>query len=345
MIASDELKLSQLVKYIEDSLIENHKLLQNDQFEILEMICYNKSLNNVKEFCLKSICFEPEDLFSSSKFVNLPAPLLEIILKRDDLNLIEIKIWDYLIKWGLEQEKTLDEDVSKWNQDNFNTFEKVIHKFMSLIRFYDISSEDYFFKVRPFEEILPEEIKGEILKFYMIPGYKPKNVLLRNSVDSVSINPKHAALFSNWIDRRRGKVNYKFSLLYRASRDGNTAEEFHSKCDNKGATIVVVKIKDSEQIVGGYNSISWDSSGSNKSTKDNFIFSFTDKANLQSTKLVYSNDSQYKCLPNCGPVFGTNDLYIDYNLAPDVWYSYATTLNLPNTMNVVDYEVFQVIKK
>ena len=36
--------------------------------------------------------------------------------------------------------------------------------------------------------------------------------------------------------------------------DGNTSAAFHEKCDNKGATIVIAKITNSEQIIGGYNS-------------------------------------------------------------------------------------------
>jgi hypothetical protein len=42
-------------------------------------------------------------------------------------------------------------------------------------------------------------------------------------------------------------IPYNFNLLYRASGDGDTAAAFHTKCDNKGAPIVIVKIKDSEQ--------------------------------------------------------------------------------------------------
>ena len=34
-------------------------------------------------------------------------------------------------------------------------------------------SENYFDKVRPYEEILPKELRDDILKFHMIPGYKP----------------------------------------------------------------------------------------------------------------------------------------------------------------------------
>jgi hypothetical protein len=33
-------------------------------------------------------------LFSSDNFINLKAPLLELLLKRDDLDLSEIEIWE-----------------------------------------------------------------------------------------------------------------------------------------------------------------------------------------------------------------------------------------------------------
>ena len=50
---------------------------------------------------------------------------------------------------------------------------------------------------------------------------------------------------------RENNIPYSFNLLYRASRDGNTVAAFHEKCDNKGPTIVIAKITNSEQIVGG----------------------------------------------------------------------------------------------
>ena len=37
--------------------------------------------------------------------------------------------------------------------------------------------------------------------------------------------------------------NKKFELLYRASRDGFKADNFHSKCDNQGQTLSLIKSK------------------------------------------------------------------------------------------------------
>src|SRR5207247_10730603 len=109
-----------------------------------------------------------------------------------------------------------------------------------------------------------------------------------------------------------------------------------AKCDDKGATIVVVKISNSEQIVvGGYNPLFWDSSNSYKSTKDSFIFSFTNKNNFQSANIVHSKNDEYsiQCFSHCGPIFGYSDLYVRYDNDPDIWrstvHSSYPTLNLP----------------
>src|SRR6266496_2712670 len=186
--------------------------------------------------------------------------------------------------------------------------------FIPLIRFYDITStDDYFNKVKPYEKILSEELRDDILKFYMVPGYRPAYI-----PRGVMINQSDAALFANWIDRKNEGIKcikdnpYQFNLLYKASRDGNTAAEFHAKCDNKGATIVIVKIKNSDQIVGGYNPLFWDSCSGCMYTNDSFIFSFTDQNDLQSSKVVYSNGYQYPSVQSflaSGPVFSSDLLY------------------------------------
>ena len=58
---------------------------------------------------------------------------------------------------------------------------------------------------------------------------------------------------------------FKFNLLYSTRRHGYSIKRFHEKCDNKGATILVIKTDLPEEIVGGYNPISW---SSNKSSSN-----------------------------------------------------------------------------
>ncbi|POG80879.1 hypothetical protein GLOIN_2v1471124 [Rhizophagus irregularis DAOM 181602=DAOM 197198] len=361
MIAFGECMLNDLTKFTEDFMFRSQQqFLQDDPVGILQIIYCYKIFARLQEYCLNKICSEPKILFSSNKFTQLSVPLLEIILKRDDLNLKEIEIWESLIKWGLAQEHVFNRDVTRWNQNDINTFKKIVDKFIPLIRFYDISTRDYFNKVKPYEEILSKELRDDILKFYMVPEYKPvytpRNPRYING--SIIIGQEHFTTFANWIDREEENTNYidipyEFILLYRSSRDGNTAAAFHAKCDRKGATIVVVRIANSERIVGGYNPLFWDSDDSSyigTYVGGSFIFSFTNENGLRRANVAYSNNwrrSVYSS-PINGPGFGYGDLYVNYVREPSVWYSVTScypTINLPNTMSVDDYEVFQVIKK
>lgn len=65
----------------------------------------------------------------------------------------------------------------------------------------------------------------------------------------------------------------KYKLLYKGSEDGMNPEAFHSKCDNKGPTIVFVKVKDSDDVIGGYTTQPWCSSENYALDNDAFVFS------------------------------------------------------------------------
>ena len=61
-------------------------------------------------------------------------------------------------------------------------------------------------------------------------------------------------------------------LLYRASRDGWEHTDFHRLCDEKGPTVVIVKV-DNGRLCGGYCSIGWKSDGGGKIDNNSFLFS------------------------------------------------------------------------
>jgi hypothetical protein len=73
-------------------------------------------------------------------------------------------------------------------------------------------------------------------------------------------------------------------LLYRASKDGFSASSFHNKCDNKGATIVIIRAKNNA-IFGGVTSLAWNSGGSYMNDSKAFLFHITKKAKME----VYQN--------------------------------------------------------
>jgi hypothetical protein len=42
------------------------------------------------------------------------------------------------------------------------------------------------------------------------------------------------------------------TLLYRGSENGWNLKDFHSRCDNKGTTVILLRIKDGGDCIGGF---------------------------------------------------------------------------------------------
>jgi hypothetical protein len=105
-----------------------------------------------------------------------------------------------------------------------------------------------------------------------------------------------------WID----DPSFECSLLWRGSRDGFSSSVFHTQCDNKGATITIIKSSEG-YIFGGYISVSWNSSGNYIADNQAWIFSLTNPSNNPG-KFVSRNSNSYQVICNSpfGPTFGTN---------------------------------------
>lgn len=110
-------------------------------------------------------------------------------------------------------------------------------------------------------------------------------------------------LIKKWIDESNYNKIY-FKLLYRGTENGKGAQDFHSRCDNKGPTITFIKTT-TNKIFGGFTNLSWESRinllGAYKSNDPYaFIFSIDKKIKLN------CNDTRYitYCSSSTGPVFG-----------------------------------------
>ena len=74
--------------------------------------------------------------------------------------------------------------------------------------------------------------------------------------DSVILSSEQCQTLMKWMKETQAFTNT--NLLYRASRDGWAASNFHSCCDNKGPTVTVVK--SGNYIFGGYTEQHWENS-------------------------------------------------------------------------------------
>lgn len=105
----------------------------------------------------------------------------------------------------------------------------------------------------------------------------------------------------------------KWKLLYRATRDGYGAQNFHDKCDNETNTLTVVKTNDA-YIFGGYTEQAWDCSEGYKTDNDAFIFSLVNHQGLKEIFDIAIPNNAIYCHTEYGPTFGGGpDLHICSN--------------------------------
>ncbi|CAG8465522.1 8401_t:CDS:2 [Scutellospora calospora] len=174
LVASDELGLTTLIDHVQQYFVENQKnFLQKDPVGMLHIATLHEAFNKIEEFSLEFICENPEILFDSNKYLSLEENILIMILKNDGLGMDEIEIWERVVKWGIFQTKGLKDDVTKFNQYDFELLEKTLQRCIQYIRFHDISMVDFHQKVLPYMPILPKNLYDDILRCYMIPDAVP----------------------------------------------------------------------------------------------------------------------------------------------------------------------------
>ncbi|PKY46736.1 hypothetical protein RhiirA4_461689 [Rhizophagus irregularis] len=272
-------------------------------FNLIYQTCFeNDSFLELQNFCTNLTSEEPDKIFKSLNFASIPEKLLITIIQSDNLQMEEIQVWKHVLKWGLAQNPELSSDPANFSKEDFNTLKNSLHNCIPFIRFYNLTSDEFSKEILPYKKVLPKELYKDLLKYFLdsnnqsIKQSKSRMTTKKNNIDSKIITTQHAELISKWIDRLKItdeiETAYKFQLLFRGSRDGFTAKKFHEICDNQSNTITIVKVKDSTEILGGYNPIEWNSDCCYRATKDSFIFSFRNSDDIESYILSRVKDEQ-----------------------------------------------------
>ena len=84
------------------------------------------------------------------------------------------------------------------------------------------------------------------------------SVLTNTLNDSVIVgdNVHHLANLSTWLKPVAQSEPSQWKRCWRASVDGWAASTFHSRCDNKGPTVTIIRVGGT-YIFGGYTKLSW----------------------------------------------------------------------------------------
>lgn len=97
----------------------------------------------------------------------------------------------------------------------------------------------------------------------------------------------------------------KYRLLFRSSRDGDSANKFHTICDNHSKLIILVETKQGLRF-GGYTSSKFKGTAHMKKDNNAFLFSL-DKKKVYN---IIPEEYAIYCYPNSGPSFSNGSLHI-----------------------------------
>ena len=108
-----------------------------------------------------------------------------------------------------------------------------------------------------------------------------------------------------------GNKEFVFTLLYRATQQEYTAEEFHRKCDHRSPTVSLLKLNNGN-CIGGFTSSRWQTPSSQflgqyYMDHSALLFNLTDEISYP----VKNADKAIYCFRNTGPCFGDEELFVE----------------------------------
>ncbi|CAG8573595.1 4294_t:CDS:2 [Paraglomus occultum] len=308
--AADELCLQELLDYIQQYLLRNPTWLEKNFAMVYSTCLPHSAFTRLQEYCNHIVEDLPYLIFASEDFTLLDDELLQSLLKRDEIAIPEDRLWIRLLDWGIAQ-ANLHPNKSKWTLSDWQSLQSVLDPFISLIRFPEISQLCFVKKVYPYRQLLSHDnFQGDLTLPRLGPKPStryPKDLLDNQQLTWISKyiggkDPSYSELTSD----KFNSTPYKFKLILDGCRDGYTSETFHKLCDNQGPTIIVMSIKETKEIIGGFNPRSWNSSDVRIKTSYSFLFTLTNG------KLVVSRVAHPQLAVHChgkfGPIFGDWDL-------------------------------------
>ncbi|RHZ83770.1 hypothetical protein Glove_87g253 [Diversispora epigaea] len=190
MFNANELELKELSRKLESYLIETKASWLRTHFSLVyRSIFVSNEFKDLKKFYHDIIVKYPNLIFESGDFIPLQRTELISILKRDDLNVEEIKIWDYVLKWGITQNPTLLADSREWSKENFKALKITLRQCLPLIRFFHIPGEVILEKVKPYKKILGEQLWDDIIQHSISPNKSVTSLILPARIVSNSELP------------------------------------------------------------------------------------------------------------------------------------------------------------
>ena len=330
----------QLLKSIEEIKEEIYDLLTEGNYDLVEENSILKIiLKPNKRIIIELILKKIEDNINT-KF--------DIIIKR--LNDLESEYKTFQIKHKEFEESTKREidSLKKENGDlkkKLKECEEPINLLKNKIT--ELKDIEDLFQEELKEKKRDKELDKELKQYLIGDGEEISNIKRYKDYALIVKGIKSQIAYLN-------NETIKLKLIYKSSKHGYTAKDFHTKCDNKGPTVTVIRTKDNITF-GGFTSINWSDKNEEFMDEKSFLFSF-DKNKIYKNKKTQGLNN-ITCRSNYGPHFDDgimirqdfkqeNQHYVSsLSISQNRWngFSYEYELNDGNQYFCIDeIEVFRI---
>ncbi|KAJ5073843.1 btb/poz domain-containing protein [Anaeramoeba ignava] len=361
-------------KYLINELIEIclNFIKNNLQFEtIIDVLKLSETmnLNQLLDSSYKFILENFEKFIKTSFFLELEENHLNFILLNDFIPINEFEMFQSIIEWGKHKSNINQEKVGKKEKEKLqNQISNIIHK----IRFIDFTKQEIEDTFK--EDLIPNQIFQKLIQFLILKDQENEKELnefiekenqnqnqnqnsfifkSRFRFNSQIIKEKeHFKKLKEWIND--DEFFSKMKKGYSRKRDGFDSKKWHSICDNKGKTLIIIKTTNNF-IFGGFTQVGftndkskWRKEDSNKiygyiKDPNAFIFSLrNDKNDRNPEKFPIKKDQEENALffyPSMsGPTFGNGaDFCLNANLQTG-YSDFGESYNLPYEIRRNTYE-------
>jgi len=269
----------------------------------VDLFLIGPSIMGDEEFGLKFIEENADEVLKSDAIIKLPQDRFAAILKSDKLKAEELSVFKALVKWGEAKVKESKEST------DLKTVTKDLLKY---VRFPLLQMNEMATIVAPSGLIEPTALVGlfsylsvtdeKIRALLPNPGFETKEREGSLTWDAKKEGFGDVTALGDWLKKKPGK----WKKLYQASKDGWSGSKFHSLCDGKGPTLVLVKLTN-KHVFGGYTKESWGQGGRLVRDDTAFLFTLTDGASRPPMKCPIKNPDHAINWFNSGLQFGSNN--------------------------------------
>lgn len=152
--------------------------------------------------------------------------------------------------------------------------------------------------ISPFLNVNPSMVTGGLVltgSLLFATTRPPKQLIDENTLQTILENTY------------MGQQSNQLQCVYKATRDGWKANQFHDKVDFRGSGIVVLRTQG--KVLGGYNPNGWRSTDDYTTSTTAFLFRVIAPGRVEKYKVQAGGPALFD-YASAGPCFGTTDLLI-----------------------------------